>query len=441
MYDIGTHDQDGKLATEILKKEDKQANIDAVTEKQQIKEDNILSQYTTLIHSGGQSQKKITEFTFSSKGQVAKELKRLQERFALLVSRIISRLEETTTNEYELKELARRVGVLLLEEKDLDKLTKVTTIDMLFDEIKPHFSFLNCELIESIVDSFLTGSDLENELTNYLEELEAFQEVAQLQHFKAAIDEALIDLPKQETTETTCEVIIKLQGRCGQMTLQNFNKLINYLFPTKKHYLSHIHIEPGSICVRLLAPCSRCHSLILMAAEKTTFMHHVGIFEMIINNHHILMEEEDATFTFEQTLLQAAQAGQNNDVTLLLELGVNTDYQDEEGQTGLMLATNGEHEQVVQTLISVGAKVDIQDNNGYTALTIACKNNSYKIVDLLLQAQGNPNIQTQGGCTALILSRDHGRGHGRGHGHYQDGHYQDRASAAELLLKINDDLW
>ena len=339
--------------------------------------------------------KKIIEI--SSKDQVAIELKRLVNKFTSLVCKVVSHLEEMIkTNKCQLIDIARHIKLLpwLSEEKELDKLIKVTTIDELFVEIEPYYCFLsNCELIESIVNTFLSESDIQNELAKYLEELETFDKSAELQHIQTAIEEAFI--PNHEMTETTCKVEIKLQRRCGKMTLDIFRKLMKYLFPMMNNVFSHIYIKQGCICVSFLVPHSQSQSLILVATEKAEFIYQVGIFKIIINDQPILMEEEDATFSFEQSLLQAAQAGHNNDVIILLELGANVDYQNEDGQTPLMLATNGEHEQVVQTLISAGANVDIQDYCSNTALMTALNcvsnNSHYQIIDLLKE-NANHNL-------------------------------------------------
>ncbi|XP_041379641.1 ankyrin repeat and protein kinase domain-containing protein 1-like [Gigantopelta aegis] len=292
-------------------------------------------------------------------------------------------------------------------------------------------------LDKSIVNEFLCGDVLQTEVKQYLEELDSFEKSAELQDIKTAFEEAL--LPKQEATETTCKVIIKSTKRLKKMTIKNFKKLFFFLFGEVVY--AHITILPGSIFLEFLVPRSQIQSLVLIAAEKVELMYQVGIFEMIVDGKLIFKKEEDTTITFEQSLLQAAQTGHNNDATLLLELRADIDYQNEEGQTALMLATNGEHENVVQTLISAGAKVDIQDNDGDTALMIACKNNSCSMVDLLLQAKANPDIQRQDvvklllkenvnpnhqrqrdGVTALILASE-------------KGHHQ----VVELLLKENAD--
>ena len=253
-----------------------------------------------------------------------------------------------------------------------------------------------------------------------MEELEAFDKSAELQHILTAIEEGL--MPNHEVTKTTCKVEIKLQRRCGKMTLDIFRKLINYLFPMMNNVYSHIYIKQGCICVSFLVPHSQSQSLILMATEKAEFIYQVGIFKIIINDQPILLEEEDATFSFEQSLLQAAQAGHNNDIIMLLELGANVDYQNEEGRTALIFASQTGHYQVVELLLKKNADPNLQTQKGSTALTYASENGHYQVVELLLQENADPNLQTQKGSTALTYASE-------------NGHYQ----VVGLLLKENAD--
>ena len=351
----------------------------------------------------------------SSKDQVVVNLETLHFKFTSIIAKVRSSLAETIKDgKHKLVDIA-----LFVEEYTEGKgLTEIENIHELFNTIQQHYCFLNCKLIEKLVKEFLSRDPIQTKLEEYSSELEIFSESSQLRYIKTAIEEAL--LPKQEVTEISCKVIIKLHGRCEKITLKNFYKLLNYLFPTKEHFLTHIHIEPGSICVRLLAPLSQSQSLINMAAEKKTFMYKVGIYEMFINDQPIIFEDQPVTI--EQSLLQAAQAGHYNDVIVLLELGADVDYHNEVGQTALMLATNGGHEQVVQTLISAGTNVNIQDYYGNSALMISCESNFYMIVILLLKAQSNPNLKELNGGTSLIFAS-------------KNGYY----NVVELLLKENAD--
>ena len=81
-----------------------------------------------------------------------------------------------------------------------------------------------------------------------------------------------------------------------------------------------------------------------MAVTKRDLSYQVGIFKMYINNHSIIVNDENYSFMFEHSLLQAAKDGLINDVELLLQLGAHINYQCKEGG-----AKTNETDKVVST--------------------------------------------------------------------------------------------
>ena len=110
------------------------------------------------------------------------------------------------------------------------------------------------------------------------------------------------------------------------MTLKSLHILINHIFAEIGKHLNHIHIEHELLCITFLAPSSQYHSLKDMAVTKRDLLYQVGIFEMYINNHPIIVNDENDSFTFEPSLLQAAKDGLVSDVEILLELGARVNY-------------------------------------------------------------------------------------------------------------------
>jgi len=87
------------------------------------------------------------------------------------------------------------------------------------------------------------------------------------------------------------------------------------------------------------------------------------------------------------------------------------DYQDEDGQTALMIATYNDHSKIMCLLIKHGANVNIQTKDGTTALMtaviIASSYGDTKIVRLLIEAGATLDIQDKDGMTALMLAIIH----------------------------------
>ena len=392
----GTDRQKLALFSEWLRVYPKPSWEDVIDALKKLRENRLVIVVQEYL---GFSQKYTTkELRLSSKDQLVRDIQQLHKKFTSLVinvrKTIIVLVEADTA---KLADIARFIE----ETNEIKGLTKLTSVDELFNEIQ--YCFLNCEVIEEIVNQFLSGSAVENELNDYILELECFETSAELQHVKTAIEEAL--LPKKEVTDSSCEVIIKLNGKWRKETLKNFKKLIEYLFSGKRKLINHIRIEEGSICVRFLVPRSHSSTFVAMAMEKVDLMELLGIFEIYIDNQPIITQNENEDFSFDTSLLQAAKTGNNELIKLLLEFKINIDYQDDGSQcTALILSSEGGHKDVVHTLVLAGANIDIKNENGWTALLIASQMNFIAIVNELLLAQADIKKQRDNGETALMLA-------------------------------------
>ena len=280
-------------------------------------------------------------------------------------------------------------------------LTDATGIPKLFEALWPHYSYLDVEVLEVIIENedFLIEERLQRDMCSYKQFLEEFKHSTTLSKFKNAVEEALI--PNPEVTSITCEVVIKVNRQWGKKTLENFKTLVNHMFHQR---MTHIHVEEGSICVTLLVPQSKLDYLLEIFDLKKEFISLIGIFEMTVDGQYILKKEEETQFSFDQALQEASKLGDDEVVQFLLDLIDNVNYQNNEGRTALMLASEEGHEQVIQTLVLAEGNINIQDNNGYTALMIACDTNSYTIVNYLLQAGANPDLQNDAFDTAIIIA-------------------------------------
>ena len=381
--------------------------------------------------------------------EIAIQLVGLHKRFAQMEANIKCALESIINDGQKAILYIARYLERHLEDEQLI-LTDSKDIDDLFHKLHSYYSFLDCELLEEIVEQFVQG-DAQTKFKEYVTDVEAFEELTTLQELKDAIEQAL--LPTQSVTPSTCEVILKVNNRWKKEKMKCLNKLLEHVFFEKHHLLKHIRITVGSMCIRFLVPKSQVEMLIALAAKHKEFMYLLGVFEMMINDIPVLMEDENMSFAFDSALLESSQSGNNEAVQFLLDLGVNINYSNSEGKTALMLACQAGHEEVVQTLVSGGTNVNLQDNAGKTALMVsktkeifslllqsnadinilthrrstpliaACALGHLSVVEMLLvEYNNNPNVQNKKGCTALILTS-------------QNGHYQ----VVEILLKNDAD--
>lgn len=111
-----------------------------------------------------------------------------------------------------------------------------------------------------------------------------------------------------------------------------------------------------------------------------------------------------ATLQGETPLYAAAQHGQLEAVTFLLNHGVPIDPKTDHGETPLLVAAREGHVDIVRTLLEAGANVNQQDNRGWTALMIAMRENHADLINLLLNHHVDVNLAPKDGAGALTMA-------------------------------------
>ena len=109
--------------------------------------------------------------------------------------------------------------------------------------------------------------------------------------------------------------------------------------------------------------------------------------------------------TLQDLLIVATENGNLDCVkVLLVEYGVNVDFQNIKGETPLIVASREGHVDVVSFLVEHGADLNLQCNAaGLTALMTACVYNERDVVTFLVEHGANVNLQSKIGDTALVL--------------------------------------
>jgi hypothetical protein len=158
-----------------------------------------LPQYDDASRAVSEAMEGARTITLISESQLMEDIQSLHRTFASVIIDIRLNLSDQLV-----QKIARYVEAIVPIIH-----IQVITINELFDKIKPHYSFLDCKLIEEIVDEFLSANvEIQAKLSQYMKKLEEFKKSSHLRHLKTAIEEALI--PKQDITDTTCRVVIKL---------------------------------------------------------------------------------------------------------------------------------------------------------------------------------------------------------------------------------------
>ena len=111
----------------------------------------------------------------------------------------------------------------------------------------------------------------------------------------------------------------------------------------------------------------------------------------------------------QEKFISCAKKGHFKCVETLLQLGVNPNLQNENGDTALMGASYMRHLHIVLLLLDHGANTDIQSRtDGWTALMRASVRGHRDIIQLLLDRGANPDIPGHYGQTAHIFAARYG---------------------------------
>ena len=342
-----------------------------------------------------------SNFEFSSEDKVAVTLTKLHKSFPSLFLKIRMYYDECGL--YKLKNVARWISDYLGE----SGLTRLETFDDLFDNVRPSNHFLNCDLIEALTEEFPVNDKIQSELNDYIDNLKKFEGSTEIKDMKFAIKK--VPLPKDGAS--SCKITIKLTGKWKNVTVDNLWKLMRHLFGRDKKRLSLIDIDEGSITVVFMVPSSLAQSLIDKVQGKVGFMHHLGMFQLVINSQTLLDRDEDVNFNFEDSLLHVikhidSEVEYERIALLLTEFEVALNYQNAEHlQTALMLASEGGHIEVFMSLLSKGAdSYKLPEKEGHIGLnSLACTALSKHIH----KSTGGGEIISQDGCTPVgdILER------------------------------------
>ena len=294
-----------------------------------------------------QSEKKTKE-THTLESDVNKSLKKLRSTFSTFVTKVRKQLaQHIKVGIVELIDIARN----LEEHLRVTGLTGVTCIDKLFNSIQVHYYYLNCSVIEHIVETFLTHNEedekLREEMESYACELEIFKNNTKLVELQSAIDKVLSS--SDSVSDTSCEVVLKFKGSWEWKTIEDLECFLQHYF-CRNDLFNYIDIKRGCIQVTFLVPRSYSQYLIdMVTPSKIKSMYRVGVLQLVINGN-VLLEEKD-NVNIHDLLIEAVKLSDTFEVSVLLSLGADPYYQDDNGDSPMMLALLGESNEVKKLLL------------------------------------------------------------------------------------------
>jgi hypothetical protein len=368
-----------------------------------------LQHTTEMVDLNFRQASKTREISLKSDDQIENEFCELINQFANLIKHIKTKLDELIRlGQLTEGDFLESVGRCI----NNPSLATVITYTEFFSERKLYYSFSNFELIQFLANKFLNeDASLLTKIKEYAQKLEAFDISAELRQVKRLLKKNFISTSQMHNVAH--QVVIKLHEAWSKSTMHNIKELLLYLFSGGAYLLHHLILADGSLIVKLVIHQS--HSVMLKKNfevwKRFSFMNQVGIFELSVNEETLYIEDYNANFSFEQSLLEAVVVNTeyNEIFQFLLELA-DVNYQNsDDGKTPLIIASEHGHNEIVKALIFANCNINIQDMNGLTALMIACQKDHVRVVETLLQAGVDYSVVNANGSSAFYIACCFGR--------------------------------
>ena len=309
---------------------------------------------------------------------------RLESKFASLVCNV----KTTTENKQVAPEKLHSFLEVRLNQLKIEFFSS-TTISDLFERITPYYCFLNTTLLENIINEFLE-EPLQQQLDEYEGLLEEFTSSTKISLLKE------IKLKTLTQHKGMPLVVLKLAGRCLDVTIKRFQELVKCIFEEKSRALSNIQVKDGCICITWNTRECVVPFLTALAKEKVKCMKLVGILRLTVGKVTIFEQpgteeewEEDSS-SLDDYLEQSVFSDCTEAVEFLLKVGADPSHRNAIGTNVLGLASGTGSTKIAKLLIDAGASIDLENANSpkMTPLMLACRKGHEDAVHLLLQSGG-----------------------------------------------------
>ena len=312
------------------------------------------------------------EVQLSSNDRLAIELRTMHKKYAKLMTDITTYY--ASSGKHNAIVIARWVQNFFGE----TGLARIgVTVDEIFERIQPHHNFLDISIINDFIEAYpMDDSALQTRLHKYTVDIKAFIDSANLSDIIKTIKVFI-----SKSTKVDPKIILKLSGEWRKQTIGHVHKLLEYIFKKEAKCIIIDDFSGGSICIQFSIFSKRSIQLLIVKSRvKYAYLHLLGIFQLTIDNQTIIDREEDIGFTFEESLLHSIASIESSPEyhrlsLLLIELKIELNYKNTNGQTPLMLASVGGHIEIFNSLLQNGANLFVQlpSNKGYIGLNhLAC---------------------------------------------------------------------
>ena len=317
------------------------------------------------------------------KNNLKEKFQRLQDCFDTLNSNFIDAATNILTSKALVTETKQHFQSYIKEDVNCESAHQLVQL------LQPHYSCLNINLFTT---PCTITEPIKEQIENYNTNLKMFKDTTSL------LELAMMTKGMQYPDGVSCsKLILRLNKSWCSRTIAELNKMENFYLLSTLSFLNLIetHYDASSCtCTYFLPQLSQTESLMAAILEQRVSLYKIGVFEIMIGDIPIMMEDESA--------LQEVYRTNNENVLILLKLNITLSIEND--TTDLMIASRRGDFLTVQCLLSKDPDINIKNNNGVTALMFASANGHHQVVELLLSEDPDINIQDDDGTTALMIA-------------------------------------
>ena len=324
-----------------------------------------------------------------SEVKVVKDLECLNECFCDLLVDLRTEIDILVESD---KRLLHKIAYRIDAEEcyTIEGLTAVKEPNELFDLTRPHYNFLDIDLLE-IIAEYLKHVIFCARMQEHNDSVKIFKSSTPVQSLR---DSIIPYVPLPNSSNPRIIVIIKLQEPWRKRSIKLVERLTESLFPGNSHAFEWFRVMNGSVYVMFLVPKEKTRSLVAISHHKLQFMRLMGVISLQIGSTRVLNEDENKSFSFDSALLEASKLGNNEAIQFLVDLGAgdnitnktavpqarHEEFVQEKLASIFMGAIKQNNLRVVAELMNKVSVIDIQ-----LGVTVACRLGYSTIISLLIE--------------------------------------------------------
>ena len=314
-----------------------------------ISPDNAIPQNPLLPNSSPDSYQDIL---VPSEVKVVKDLECLNDSFCNLLVDLRTEIDRLVESD---KTVLRKIAYRIDAEEcyTIKGLTAVKEPIELFDLIRPHYNFLDIDLLETIAQC-LKCEHFTTKIKEHNESVEIFKSTTPVESLRNSII-PYVSMPNSSNPRSI--VIIRLQKPWRKRSIKLVERLAESLFPGNSRMFEWFRVMIGSVYVMFLVPEEKTESLVATSHQKLQFMRLMGVISLQIGSTHVLNEDENKSFSFDSALLEASQLGNNEAIQFLIDLGAGNNI------TSNTVVPQARHEEIVPEKLASIFMGAIKQNN------------------------------------------------------------------------------